>query len=120
MERDRAHYFAQKAGNALLVVAAVILVIGVIVIIALWNDVDQRFNFQSGSARVEDYLWVLWPLTTALLTVVGVIGGLGLYFRWLALEQDARMSEFDALLGALGVPFEDEADDVPQEPAPNA
>jgi hypothetical protein len=120
MERERAQYYARSIGNGLLVAAAVLAVMGMIVIITLGNDLDSRFGLQPGSPRIEDYLWVLWPLTVGLVTVIAIVGGLGLYFRWLAVEQDAKMAEFDMLLDALGVPVEDEAGDQPEETRPDA
>ncbi|MEX0783235.1 MAG: hypothetical protein WD557_11335 [Dehalococcoidia bacterium] len=55
-----------------------------------------------------------------LLTSVAILTAAGLYFRWLAVEQDAKMAEFEMLLDALGVPVEDEAGDEREETTPDA
>lgn len=115
MERDRAQYFARVTGNGLLVLAAVLVVVGVYTLWELGADVDDRFGFGTEDGPdFDDYLLFLWGYAMALVTAVGIIGGFGLYFRWLALEQDAKRAEFDMLLDGLGVPVEDE---VPTEEA---
>ena len=120
MERERAKFTATAIGNGLLVTAGVLTAIGLIVIWRLGLAVDNRFGFggDGGEADFDDYLFAIWPYVLGLATSAGIIGGLGLVFRWLALEQEAKMEEFDRLLDALGVPVEGE--DGPTEELPDA
>lgn len=121
MERERARYYARSIGNALLVATAIVAVLGAFAIWRMALDIDDRFGFGSEDGPgLDDYVLVLFGYFSATITAVGIVGGLGLYFRWLAVEQDARMSEFDALLGALGVPFEDDEDGHPADTASDA
>ncbi|MGH2607927.1 MAG: hypothetical protein ACRDHF_02455 [Tepidiformaceae bacterium] len=117
MERERARYLAQTLGSALLSIAGVLLGVGLFGLWRLGAQVDGRFGFGSDSGpNFDDYLLVLWPYAMYLVTAVGIIGGLGLYFRWQAVEQDAKMVEFETLLDALGVPVNDD----PEEARPDA
>jgi hypothetical protein len=116
MERERSQYYAQAIGNALLVAAAVILVIGTFALWRLAVDLDDRFGIGTEGGRdFEDYILYLFGYFSGLVTAVGIVGGFGLYFRWLAVEQDAKMAEFDMLLDALGVPVDDDIEDSPKE-----
>jgi hypothetical protein len=67
----------------------------------------------------DDYLLTPWPGFLALMTPTGILGGIGLYFRWQAIEQDARMAEFDLLLDALGASLEDGDDSTSEDTSPN-
>ena len=123
MERERSQYYAQTIGNGLLVAAAVVFVVGALAIGLLLEDVTPIFSGGdpfNDDASLVDYIRVGIYYVLTLLMTVAILAAAGLYFRWLAVEQDAKMAEFEMLLDALGVPFEDEVDDKPQEPAPNA
>jgi hypothetical protein len=121
MERERAQYHAQTIGNGLLVAAGIATVTGAIAIWRLALDVDDRFGFGTANGPgLDDYIIVLFGYVAALVTAVGILSVGGLYFRWLAIEQDAKMVEFDMLLDALGVPVDDGGDSLPEDVAPNA
>jgi hypothetical protein len=121
MERERSQYYARAIGNALLVSAGVIAIVGLFALWRLGTEVEDRFGFGSDDGpRFDDYVTVLFGYTTGWITAMGIVGGFGLYFRWLAVEQDAKRAEFDMLLDALGVPVEDEAGDQPEETTPDA
>lgn len=121
MDRERARYLAETVGNALLWLAGIVLIVGWLALWRLGLQIDDRFGV--GDPRenpdFDDYLLTLWPWFLALMTSTGILGGIGLYFRWQAVEQDARMSEFDLLLDALGVPVEDEEQPTSEEPPSN-
>ena len=121
MERERSRYHAQTIGNALLVAAGVAFLLGTLAIGRLIADFEYQF-FGQGSAGPEfnDYLWFFLTYGLGVLTLTAILGAAGLYFRWLAVEQDAKMAEFDMLLEALGAPAEDDVEQIPQEPAPDA
>jgi hypothetical protein len=121
MERERSRYYAQVIGNALLAGAGLALLLGTLAIGRLIADFEDQF-FGQGSEGPEfnDYLWFFLTYGLGVLTLTAILGAAGLYFRWLAVEQDARMVEFDMLLDALGVPVEDGVEDQPRETTPDA
>ena len=123
MERERSQYYARSIGNALLVAAAVIFALGAIAIGIFLEDVTPLFSGGdpfNNDVRFVDYLRVGLNYALMLLMTTAILASAGLYFRWLAVEQDARMVEFDMLLDALGVPVEDEAGDQPEAATPDA
>ena len=96
-------------------------VVGTIAVWRLAMDVDDRFGFGADDGPdFDDYITVLFGYSAATVTAVGILGGFGLHFRWLAVEQDAKMAEFDMLLEALGVPVDDEGGAPPEERTPDA
>jgi hypothetical protein len=115
MERQRTQYHAQTLGNALLAAAAIALALGIFAVWRIGLRVDDQFGFGEADLSFDDYVLVLTNYVVGVVTAVAILGAAGLYFRWLAVEQDARMSEFDALLGALGVPLDDDGDTAPED-----
>ena len=82
MGRERSQYYAQAIGNALLVAAAVVAVVGTIAIWRLALDVDDRFGFGTDDGPdFDDYITVLFGYFAATITAVGILGGFGLHFR---------------------------------------
>lgn len=75
-------------------------------------------NWELSTATLASptYTQFLYGYSLGAVTIVSILAIGGLYFRWLALEQEAKMQEFDMLLDALGVPLEG---DDPEEQATN-
>jgi hypothetical protein len=122
MERERAQYHAQVIGNALLVAAAVLFVLGAAAIGWIVEDIAPLFGGDpfDNEASLKDYIRASIVYVFPLLTSVAILTVGGLCFRWLAVEQDARMVEFDILLDALGVPVDDDEDEGREETTPDA
>src|SRR5688572_1892131 len=114
MEREQTRILGTTIGNGLPAAAIILGVVGVAALAILtWNFEDRIFGLGSGSPDFVDYLSFFLNYGVVLTIPVAIlVGATGLYFRWLATEQDVRMTEFDMLLDAVGVPAEGE-DETP-------
>ena len=101
IERERARVFSHTMGNALLGSALVIFIAGAMAIALVLRDRAGIFAPVGVDLGFTDYLRIGLGYSLTLATVTAILVSAGLYFRWLAFEQDARMAEFDLLLDVI-------------------
>ncbi|HEX6030355.1 MAG TPA: hypothetical protein VFY90_02915 [Tepidiformaceae bacterium] len=99
-ERERARNASRAIGNALLIAGAVLLGLGALAIGVILEDVGD--NQPLAKPGLADYLEAGGLYFSLLLAAaVAILVAAGVMFRWLAIQQDARMEEFDVLLDAI-------------------
>jgi hypothetical protein len=108
---ERTAYLLRAAGNALLVTAATIFVLGTLATAFLIEDTGDSLSFAGRGASFTDYLFIAmnYFLTVVLTAIVPAVAGV--FFRFLAIQQEQRGAEMELLLYAIA-PLDDE-DETP-------
>ena len=110
VERENVQDLADRIGRGLIVAAMAVGVVAALIVAEMALSLEDELAAFDRDLGFTDYSQFLYGYSLGAVTIVSILAIGGLYFRWLALEQEATMEEFDMLLDALGVPIEDEDD----------